>query len=92
MSNRADERFLTAVAVALGESVALIRSRGFHLDVPHSDGEPRPARHADRPQADEPDDAVDLEAYGLDWDAENDCRPHRGRWRVTVRRKCRRAA
>ena len=31
MSLHADEQFLAAVAAALGETIALVRRRGFHL-------------------------------------------------------------
>lgn len=91
MSLRADEQFLTAVAAALGETIALVRRRGFHLDVPSSDVDLRLASRAARRPASTGDDAVDLAAYGLDWDADDDCRTPRRR-RVASRRSRRPAA
>jgi hypothetical protein len=91
MSLRSDEQFLAAVAAALGESIALIRRRGFHLDVTPGDLDLRPVRRGARQPESEPADAVDFAAYGVDWDAnEEDCvyrRPHR-----LIRRRRRAAA
>lgn len=92
MSLHSDEQFLAAVAAALGESISLIRRRGFHLDIPTSDADPRPTRTSTRRQMAEPDDAVDLAVYGLDWDADDDCRIARRRRRVSTRRRSRKAA
>ena len=92
MSLHTDEQFLTAVAAALGETVALIRRRGFHLERAASDGDSRPARARCRRHSDRVDDALDLAAYGVDWDAGDDSRLHRRPGRLTVRRRRRPAA
>lgn len=92
MSLHSDEQFLAAVAAALGESLALVRRRGFHLEFPPSDFDPRPGDGAVRRYANEPDDAVDLESYGIDWDAHVDCRIPRRRRRASTQRDRRRAA
>lgn len=52
MSLHADEQFLAAVAAALGETIALVRRRGFHLEPAAANGDPRAADSAppnDRP-------------------------------------------
>lgn len=92
MSLHADEQFLTAVAAALGESISLIRRRGFHLDVPPGEVDPRPSQGVTRRRMSNPDDAVDLAAYGLDWDANDDWRAARRPRRVSTRRRSRKAA
>jgi hypothetical protein len=56
MSLRSDEQFLAAVAAALGESIALIRRRGFHLEVMPSDLDLRPVRRSGRQLENGPDD------------------------------------
>ncbi len=87
MSTHAQEQFLAAVAAALGESIALIRRRGFHLELDPYDLDPRPARRKAMPADAEVDDAVDLEALGIDWDAHDDSRIYRPRRRSTARRR-----
>ncbi len=77
MSLHAQEQFLAAVAAALGESIALIRRRGFHLELEPYDLDPRPARRGAMPADAEVDDAVDLGACGVDWDAHDDSRLNR---------------
>jgi hypothetical protein len=83
----AQEQLLAAVAAALGESIALIRRRGFHLDRESHEADPRPTRHGAAGPATEVDDAVDLAAYGLDWDADDDSRITRRRRGATRRRR-----
>ncbi len=83
----AQEQLLAAVAAALGESIALIRRRGFHLDRESHETDPRPARRRAAGPATEVDDAVDLAAYGLDWDADDDSRITRRRRGATRRRR-----
>ena len=90
MSLHVDERFLAAVAAALGEMIALVRRRGFHLERTTHDYDPRPARSATRPADD--DDLVDLAAYGLDWDGADDARVCRRPRRMNRRRRSRSAA
>ena len=87
MSLHAQEQFLAAVAAALGESIALIRRRGFHLELEPLDLDPRPARRKAMPADAEVDDAVDLAAYGLDWDADDDSRITRRRRGAARRRR-----
>lgn len=90
MSLRIDDQLLAAVAAALGETLALVRSRGFHL-------ERAPGRDAPLPNSEQPrrpgddDDAVDLECYGIDWDA-HDARGSRRRRGEPASRGPRRAA
>ena len=87
MSLRIDDQLLAAVAAALGETLALVRSRGFHLErvlAPRPNSE-QPHQHGDD------DDAVDLERYGIDWDAA-DARGSRRRRGATASRGPRRAA
>lgn len=62
-----------------------MRHRGFHEEVPLPDSESSPAPAADGPLGLEPDDLVDLAAYGVDWDAAADRRIHR-RPRMTAPR------
>lgn len=92
MALHTDEQFLSAVAAALGETVALIRRRGFHLEQVSSDSDWRPAGVRCRRHADRTDDTLDLAAYGVDWDAGDDSRLHRRPGRLTVRRRRRPAA
>jgi hypothetical protein len=87
MSLHADEQFLAAVAAALGETIALVRRRGFHLDQPCADETHRPARSCSRRRADDDDDALDLAAHGIDWDAADDSRLHRRSRRLIARRR-----
>jgi hypothetical protein len=87
MSLHAHEQFLAAVAAALGESVALVRRRGFHLEMEPHDLDPRPARRQAMPAAGAVDDAVDMRDLGLDWDAHDDSRLHRSRRRAAARRR-----
>ncbi len=86
MSLHAQEQFLAAVAAALGESIALIRRRGFHLEIEPFDLDTRRARGI-AAAAPPIDDAVDLAACGLDWDADDGYRIARRRRRVTPRRR-----
>ncbi len=86
MPRHSDKQFAAAVATAPGESIALVRHRGFHQERPFPDFEPAPAPTALSTLGLEADDLVDLAAYGVDWDAADDRRIHRRR-RVTVRRK-----
>lgn len=85
MSLHTDEQFLAAVAAALGETIAFVRRRGFHLERESHEAEPRPTRRLSTESA-AVDEAVDLAAYGLDWDADDDSRIARRR-RVTARRR-----
>lgn len=87
MSLHDHEQFLAAVAAALGESIALIRRRGFHLELEPYDLDPRPARRGAMPADAEADDAVDLGACAVDWDAHDDSRLHRPQRRVAARRR-----
>jgi hypothetical protein len=89
MSLHVDEQFLAAVAAALGETIELVRRRGFHIERTTRDSEPRPARSAKR-HAD--DDIVDLAAYGVDWDLADDARLCRRPRRKVWRRRNRKAA
>jgi len=87
VSPLSDKQFATAVAAALGESIALVRHRGFHEELPPPDPELAPASTAHMPLGLEPDDLVDLAAYGVDWDAADDRRIHRRRRTTAPRRK-----
>jgi len=87
MSLHAHEQFLAAVAAALGESVAVIRRRGFHLEAEPHDLDPRPTRSNAARSAAAFEDAVDLAACGLDWDADDDFRFARRRRRAAERRR-----
>lgn len=93
MSLHTDEQFLAAVAAALGESIALIRRRGFHLEQANADEGHGPVRSCSLRRAgnDDEDDAIDLPAFGLDWDSADDSRLHR-RPRRLIRRRRRSAA
>ena len=92
MSIHTNEQFLAAVAAALGETIAFVRRRGFHLDQPTQGGDGRPSRPRMQRRRDSEDDALDLADYGLDWDADDDCPRYRcPRW-MRVRRARRRAA
>ena len=86
-----DEQFLAAVAAALGESIGLIRRRGFHLEVTSDDPQPRKSGRASRTPTPDCDDPVDLATLGIDWDSHDDSRPYRRRRRqLATRRTCRR--
>ncbi len=87
-----DERLLAAVAAALGETIALVRRRGFHIDRRLGGSERQLAGSRFRPATDDCDDALDLAAYGIDWDAGDDSRLQRRARRVNGRRIRRRAA
>ncbi len=91
MSLHTDEQFLAAVAAALGETIAFVRRRGFHLEPASSGDDRRPTRSCLRRLADH-SRAVDLAAHGIDWDADDDSRPYRRRPRLIGRRARRRAA
>jgi hypothetical protein len=81
-----DERLLAAVAAVLGETIALVRHRGFHIDSRLGGSERQLAGSRFRRATDDGDDALDLAAYGIDWDAGDDSRLQRrarrlnGRW------------
>ncbi len=77
MSLHDDERLLAAVAAALGETIALVRSRGFHIDSRSAGCELTQAGSRYQRDADDGDDALDLATYGIDWDAGDDSRPRR---------------
>ena len=89
MSLHTDEQFLAAVAAALGESIARIRRRGFHLEHTDADGDRRPGQACSRRRTDDDgdDDALDVAAHGIDWDAADDSRLHRRRNRLIRRRR-----
>ena len=86
MSRNTDEQFLTAVAAALGESVALIRRRGFHLEVATEEPSPRYSGRAAQDPDLAADDPVDFAALGIDWDSHDDSRFRRPRKPLIVRR------
>jgi hypothetical protein len=92
MSLHDDECLLAAVAAALGETIALVRSRGFHIDSRSAGYEPTPAGSRCQRNADDGDDALDLKAYGIDWDAGDDFRLRRRAPRLSGRRIRRRVA
>lgn len=92
MSLHDDERLLAAVAAALGETIALVRSRGFHIDARVAGWEPTWADSRCKRDADDGDDALDLAAYGIDWDAGDDSRLRRPARRLTGKRIRRRGA
>jgi hypothetical protein len=77
MSLHTDEQFLAAVAAALGESIALIRRRGFHLETAADDTDPRRSESATRLAEPGHDDPVDMATLGIDWDSHDDSRLHR---------------
>ena len=87
MSFHTDEQFLAAVAAALGETIALVRRRGFHLEPAGANGDPRPADSCSRHRRVEDDDVLDLSAHGIDWDAGDDSRMRRRHRRMIVRRR-----
>jgi len=92
MSLHDDECLLAAVAAALGETIALVRSRGFHIDSRSAGHEPTPTGSRCQRNADDGDDALDLAAYGIDWDASDDFRLRRRAPRLSGRRIRRRVA
>jgi hypothetical protein len=92
MSLHDDERLLAAVAAALGETVALVRSRGFHIDSRSAGCDPRRDGSRCQRDADDGDDALDLATYGIDWDAGDDSRLCRRARRLNGRRVRRRVA
>jgi hypothetical protein len=78
MSLHTDEEFLAAVAAALGESITLVRRRGFHLANQDYDPEGwRSVRHHGLEYDGRDDEPVDLADYGVDWDSHDDSRLHR---------------
>jgi hypothetical protein len=92
MSFHDDERLLAAVAAALGETIALVRRRGFSIDSRWGGSEPPPASSQFQREADGSVDALDLAAYGVDWDAGDDSRLRRRARRLNGRLRRRRAA
>lgn len=92
MSFHDDERLLAAVPAALGETIALVRRRGFSIDSRSGSSEPPSASSRFQREADGGVDAFDLAAYGIDWDADDDSRPRRSTRRLNGRRIRRRAA
>ena len=72
MSPLSDKQFAAAVAAGLGESIALVWHRGFHEERTFPDSEPLPAPSARSTLGLDPDDLVDLAAYGVAWDASQD--------------------
>jgi hypothetical protein len=92
MSLHDDERLLAAVAAALGETIALVRSRGFHIDGRSSSHEPTLGGSRCQRDAGDSDDALDFAAYGIDWDAGDDSRLRRRAPRLSGRRIRRRVA
>ena len=92
MSLHDDERLLAAVAAALGETVALVRRRSFHVDGRSVDSLPPLASLPCGREGDGGDDAVDLATYGIDWDACDDSRLQRRTRRLSGRRLRRRVA
>ena len=86
MSRHTDEQFLAAVAAALGESVALIRRRGFHLETTVEEPSPRYSGRAALDPDLAADDSVDFAALGIDWDSHDDSRFRRQRKPLIVRR------
>jgi len=91
MSLHTDDQFLAAVAAALGETIDLVRRRGFHLEQTDAGGDRRPGPACSRRRDDGDDDALDLAAHGIDWDAADDSRLHH-RPRRLIRRRRRSAA
>ena len=92
MSLHDDERLVAAVAAALGETIALVRRRGFHIDSRLGGSEELLVGSRCRPATDDGDDALDLAAYGIDWDAGDDSRLNRRARRLNGRRIRRRVA
>ncbi|NQW46387.1 MAG: hypothetical protein HQ464_01315 [Planctomycetes bacterium] len=89
MSPLTDKQFLAAVAAALGETIALVRRRGFHLEQANADEGQGSARSCSLRRAgdDDEDDAVDLAAFGLDGDSTDDSRLCRRPRRLIRRRR-----
>ena len=77
MSLHDDERFLAAVAAALGESIGLVRRRGFHLEMVNDDPAPRHINRAARTATSGDDDPIDMATLGIDWDSHDDSRRRR---------------
>jgi len=89
MSLHTDEEFLAAVAAALGESITVVRRRGFHLAGQPYEPEGRYPNRQHAVVADgRDDDPVDLADYSVDWDSHDDSRLHRrSRRRLTTSRR-----
>ena len=92
MSVHDDECLLADIAAALGETIALVRSRGFHIDSRSAGYEPTPAGSRYQREVGAGDDALDFAAYGIDWDAGDDSRLCRRARRMSGRRLRRRVA
>jgi hypothetical protein len=92
MSLHDDECLLAAVAAALGETIALVRSRGFHVDSRSAGYEPTCAGSRCQRDVDDGADALDLVTYGIDWDAGDDSRLRRRTRQLSGRRIRRRVA
>ena len=90
MSFHDDECLLAAVAMALGETIALVRSRGFHIDSGSIGYVPPLQRPANRCHDADDDDTIDLAAIGIDWDAAVELRLRRRPRRLSGRRLRRR--
>lgn len=81
MSFHNEEQFLAAVAAALGETIALVRRRGFHLERATNDGDMRLTHSHARHHAVADDDTLDLTGYGIEWVPTSPaCNVARGRW------------
>lgn len=87
MSPYVDEQLIAAVAAALGETIGLVRRRGFHLERPTGRGDLRPARSQHQGHNDPEEDTLDLATCGVDWDAHDDSRLRRRPRRMTIRRR-----
>ncbi len=87
-----DECLLADIAAALGETIALVRRRGFHIDRRLGGSEPLLVGSRCHRATDDGDDALDLAAYGIDWDAGDDSRLQRSARRLNGRRLRRRVA
>ncbi len=72
--------------MALGETIALVRSRGFHIDGGSIGYVPPLERPAGPFQDTDGDDSVDLAAVGIDWDAAIDPSLRRRPRRLSGRR------
>jgi hypothetical protein len=92
MSLHDDERLLAAVAAVLGETIALVRSRGLHIDGRLAGCEPTWVDSRYQRDANDGDDALDLATYGIDWDAGGDSRLRRRAQRLSGRQLRRRVA
>ena len=79
MSLHTDEQFLAAVAAALGETIAFVRRRGFHMEHANGGDDQRPARSSSRRRADD----EHAERYG-----ESDHEPPHLRERFVPYDKC----